>query len=93
MNNCIFITRRIGTTIYKVKIFPNKNDIETMEDKLLRLISNQLLSRIWSRNSGKPPSRNVNVSSVMSGNDKFSNKTVKRRKNENLMIAMLRMNK
>ena len=44
MNNCIFMTKRIGTTIYKVKIFPNKNGIETMEDKILRLISNQPLA-------------------------------------------------
>ena len=44
MNNCIFMTKRIGTTIYKVKIFPNKNGTETMEDKILRLISNQPLA-------------------------------------------------
>ena len=44
MNNCIFMTKRIGTTIYKVKIFPNKNGMETMEDTILRLISNQPLA-------------------------------------------------
>lgn len=44
MNNCIFMTRRIGTTTYKVKIFPNINGKETMEDKILRLISNHPLA-------------------------------------------------
>ena len=44
MNNCIFMTRRIGTTTYKVKIFPNNSVTETMEDKILRLISNHPLA-------------------------------------------------
>lgn len=44
MNNCIFMTIRIGTTTYKVKIFPNNSVTETMEDKILRLISNHPLA-------------------------------------------------
>ncbi|MCI9086874.1 MAG: hypothetical protein HFE51_10750 [Clostridia bacterium] len=42
--NCIFMTKRIGTTTYKVKIYPSKNSAETMEDKILRIITNHPLA-------------------------------------------------
>ena len=37
-----YMTRRIGNTIYKVKVVFDKNG-ETMEDKILRLIRNGVL--------------------------------------------------
>ena len=38
---CRHITRRIGSTVYKVKIvFPAKSS-ETMEEKILRMIKNE----------------------------------------------------
>ena len=40
----IFMSRRIGTTIYKVKIYLNNNSNETMEDKILRIITNHPLA-------------------------------------------------
>ena len=40
----IFMSRRIGTTIYKVKIYLNNNSNETMEDKILRIITNHSLA-------------------------------------------------
>ena len=43
-SNYIFMTRRIGTTTYKVKIFPNETSSETMENKILRLIVNHPLA-------------------------------------------------
>ena len=40
----IFMSKRIGTTTYKVKIFLNENSAETMEDKILRIITNHPLA-------------------------------------------------
>ena len=40
----VFMSKRIGTTTYKVKIYPNKNSKETMEDKILRIITNHPLA-------------------------------------------------
>lgn len=50
----IFMSRRIGTTTYKVKIYLNNNSIETMEDKILRIITNHPLA-----NDGKCDIMNV----------------------------------
>ena len=38
------ITRRIGSTTYKVKVFFKEDGNETMEDKILRLIQNEGLA-------------------------------------------------
>ena len=42
--NYIFTNKRIGTTTYKVKIFLNENSKETMEEKILRIITNHPLA-------------------------------------------------
>ena len=39
------ITRRIGSTTYKLKIYFNENAKETMEDKILRMIQNEVLKK------------------------------------------------
>ncbi len=45
MNNTnFFITRRIGSTLYRVKIYPAENGTETMENKLFRIILNHPLA-------------------------------------------------
>lgn len=44
MQNYIFMSKRIGTTTYKVKVYFNNNSIETMEDKILRIITNHPLA-------------------------------------------------
>ena len=41
--NFIHTTRRIGNTVYKVKVFFKDEGNETMEDKILRIIRNELL--------------------------------------------------
>ena len=43
MSNTI-LTKRIGTTTYKVNVHFNQNATETMEEKFLRLISHYPLS-------------------------------------------------
>jgi hypothetical protein len=40
----IFMSRRIGTTTYKVKVYFNNNSTETMEDKIFRVILNHPLA-------------------------------------------------
>ena len=42
--NYIFMSKRIGTTTYKVKIYLNENGKESMEDKILRIITNHPLA-------------------------------------------------
>ena len=43
MNNML-ITRRIGSTNFKVKIYVAETGTETMEDKILRIIQNHPLA-------------------------------------------------
>lgn len=43
-NDYIFMTKRIGTTTYKVKVYFNNNSTETMEDKIFRIILNHPLA-------------------------------------------------
>ena len=42
--NISYMTRRIGNTTYKVKIAFNENGTETMEDKIIRIIKNEILA-------------------------------------------------
>lgn len=39
--NSTTLTRRIGQTTYKVRVFFREGDTETMEDKILRMIRNE----------------------------------------------------
>ena len=39
-----FIIRRIGGTTYKVRVVFNENDGETMEDKILRIVRNNMVT-------------------------------------------------
>ena len=39
--NCQYMTRRIGSTTYKVKVVFLDSDGETMEEKILRMIRNE----------------------------------------------------
>ena len=40
-NNFSYMTRRIGGTVYKVKVVFSDTGQETMEDKILRMIRNE----------------------------------------------------
>lgn len=40
----IFLTRHIGNTTYKVRVYLSESAYETMEDKILRLIRNDGLA-------------------------------------------------
>ena len=42
--NFTYTTYRIGSTIYKVKVVFNDTAQETMEDKILRIIRNEILT-------------------------------------------------
>ena len=39
-----FITRRIGSTTYKVRVVFNESGGETMEDKILRIVRNDMVT-------------------------------------------------
>ena len=41
-NNYSYMTRRIGGTTYKVKVVFNDSEGETLEDKILRIIRNEV---------------------------------------------------
>ncbi len=43
-SNFSYMTRRIGGTIYKVKVVFNESGTETMEDKILRIIRNEVVT-------------------------------------------------
>ncbi len=40
-----YITRRIGGTTYKVKVVYNDTGYETMEDKILRIVRNEVIEK------------------------------------------------
>ena len=42
--NISCMTKRIGNTTYKVKIVFSENGTETMEDKIVRIIKNEILA-------------------------------------------------
>lgn len=41
--HCTFMTRRIGSTTYKVKVVFNDREKETMEEKILRIVQNEAI--------------------------------------------------
>ena len=43
-NHSTTLTRRIGSTIFKVNVFTKPDGAETMEDKILRLIQREGLA-------------------------------------------------
>ena len=43
-NTSTTMTRRIGSTVFKVNIFTKEDGADTMEDKILRLIQNEGLA-------------------------------------------------
>ena len=45
-SNCQYMTRRIGSTTYKVKVVFLDSDGETMEEKILRMIRNEGLQKV-----------------------------------------------
>ena len=42
--NAVFLTRHIGNTTYKVRVYLSETAEETVEDKILRLIRNDGLA-------------------------------------------------
>ena len=44
--NISYMTKRIGNTTYKVKIAFSENGTETMEDKIIRIIKNEILAKV-----------------------------------------------
>ena len=53
--NCKMMTKRIGSTIYKVKIYFSDTESETMEEKILRNIRNEVLEKSANRGKIKMP--------------------------------------
>ena len=43
-SNVSYMTRRIGSTIYKVRVVFNESGTEIMEDKVLRIIRNEVVT-------------------------------------------------
>ena len=41
--NAVFLTRHIGKTTYKVRVYLSETAEETMEDKILRIVRNEAL--------------------------------------------------
>ena len=41
--NAVFLTRHIGNTTYKVRVYLSETAEETMEDKILRIVRNEAL--------------------------------------------------
>ena len=53
--NCQYMTRRIGSTTYKVKVVFLDSDGETMEEKILRMIRNEGLQNGGERGTMETP--------------------------------------
>lgn len=44
--NISYMTKRIGNTTYKVKVVFSETGTETMEDKIIRIIKNEILANV-----------------------------------------------
>lgn len=53
--NCQYMTRRIGSTTYKVKVVFSADGGETMEEKILRMIRNERLQKVGERGTMDAP--------------------------------------
>ena len=53
--NCQYMTRRIGSTTYKVKVVFSDNGGETLEEKILRMIRNEGLQNGGERGTMDAP--------------------------------------
>ncbi len=42
--NYMYLTRRVGSTNFKVKVFFSEDAGESFEDKMIRLISNRMIT-------------------------------------------------
>ena len=68
--NAVFLTRHIGNTTYKVRVYLSETAEETMEDKILRLIRNDGLANqpecsIMELPRKKKPLRSMSACPVM----------------------------
>ena len=41
---CFFMTKRIGSTVFKVKVYLAEDGTETAEEKMLRIIQNEMMT-------------------------------------------------
>ena len=41
---CIFMTKRIGSTVFKVRVHLPEDGTETAEEKMLRIIQNEMMT-------------------------------------------------
>ena len=53
------ITRRIGSTTYKLKVYFSENATETMEEKILRMVKNESLTKGRHVELEESPSKSV----------------------------------
>lgn len=53
--DCQYMTRRIGSTTYRVRIVFSDDAEETMEEKILRMIRNEGLQKAGERGTMEPP--------------------------------------
>ena len=53
--NCQYMIRRIGSTTYKVKVVFSDNGGGTMEEKILRMIRNEVLQKVGERGTMDAP--------------------------------------
>ena len=54
-NSPSYMTRRIGGTIYKVRVCFSETAQETLEDKILRMIRNETVTNAGTCDIMKPP--------------------------------------
>ena len=54
--NYMYLTRRVGSTNFKVKVYFSEDAGESFEDKMIRLISNRLinLNDLYAQREAKP---------------------------------------
>ena len=49
------LQKRIGSTVYEVEVYFNQAAKDTMDDKILRLIRNEILSEKFETGAAKAP--------------------------------------
>jgi hypothetical protein len=67
----LFIVRRIGGTTYKVKVAFSETEKETMEDKILRMIRNEVVTNDGTCDIMDIPQKKLLVSLLQMANSQY----------------------
>jgi len=80
---CIFMNKRIGSTVFKVRVYLAEDGTETAEEKMLRIIQNEMMTADEKCGTTKTPSSECEQNLVSS--QKFNDESLNFSKNYDII--------